>query len=154
MKTFALIAMMLVSTVSFSQQLKYSHGQILNSRGTDLNKKELLALLAKEPGLMNYYKDIQLRRNMGGFMIGLGGGMMLGDLVLAIYKDVPYPGVMTFVGAGTALLSIPVMTGHRNRLRKFVDEYNKEIARDQSRSAIDNIEFVVNQNGAGLRIQF
>ncbi|HEX8268981.1 MAG TPA: hypothetical protein VF581_03740 [Flavobacterium sp.] len=155
MKHLFLFAMLLLATASFSQQLTYkSGGRIYNSNMDEMNAKEMRALLASKPGLLNYYNSGQSKKNIGGFALGFGGGLMIGDLVVALTTTSEYPSIGTYIGAGTALASIPIMSGYSKKLKKVVDDYNKEVAGIEPRNGIDEFAIVASKNGTGIRITF
>ena len=153
MKNIVCITLVLFFSAATAQQLTYENGDLVNERGLELNKKEVRALLATKPGLLNYYNAGVARKSAAGFMLGFGGGLMLGDLAIALTTTTHYPSALTFVGAGSTLVAIPLYISGRKKMKTVVKDYNKEMATSDSFD-FDKLDIVVNTNGAGLRLQF
>jgi hypothetical protein len=154
MKRIALLLMLVFTTISFAQQLRYKSGSIYDSNLNKLNGKEMRELLATKPGLLNFYNAGQSKKNVGGFMLGFGSGLMIGDLLLSLTSTSEYPSAITYVGATIALVSIPIISGYKKKLKTVVDDYNKQIVSNDPFIDIDQVSLIATQNGAGLRITF
>lgn len=102
----------------------------------------------------NYYQKYKTKSSVGGLLLGLGGALIVGDVVKGLVSDVDYPSGFTYVGAGLAATSIPILSGKKKLLKKSIDTYNEGLSQEKTLGLNFDIEMVSNQNGIGLNIKF
>lgn len=155
MKTSLLTLSLLFISFSFAQELQFKKGKV-SQNGTKLSNSEIKSLFYSNQKALDYYTKSKNKGAIGGFMLGLGSGLVLTDLILGStqYKY-QYPKATTFIGIGAIAVSIPVLSGRRKLVKKSVDVYNSGI-KDQNKTSGDNFELniVNNSIGVGLQINF
>ena len=89
------------------------------------------------------------------YVLGLGIGGTVADLVMGLTSDVKYPTAITYAGVGLMAVSIPILSGRKKMVQESVDIYNAGL-KEQNKTLGDNFELniVNNSNGVGLRINF
>ena len=89
------------------------------------------------------------------YILGLGIGGTVADLVMGLTSDVKYPTAITYAGVGLMAVSIPILSGRKKMVQESVDIYNAGL-KEQNKTLGDNFELniVNNSNGVGLRINF
>lgn len=102
----------------------------------------------------NFYKKYKTKSSVGGLLLGLGGALLIGDVVKAAASDEDYPGGFSYVGAGLAAASIPILSGRKKHLQKSIDTYNDGLSKEKTLGFNFDVEVVSNQNGMGLNIRF
>ena len=88
--------------------------------------------------------------------MGFGIGLTVGDLAVGLSSDVKYPGTMTYVGVGSLVASIPVLSGRKRLYEKAAESYNKENKNGKLGATKPNPELnlISNRNGLGLQFKF
>ena len=105
----------------------------------------------------NLYIKAKNKSVFGGLLLGLGSVFIVSDAVKAIVTtDAKYPTVMSYIGGGLVVASIPVLSGKNKKMQEAIDSYNSGL---KTTSELDNnfeasINLVANQNGVGLRLSF
>jgi hypothetical protein len=154
MKTKILILLfLLISVCSFSQQLSYKKGKILDSNGQKLSNAEVKNLLSSQPELLASYNAGRTKSKAGGFLLGFGLGLTAADLVGGLTQDVKYPTALTYVGLAATLISIPVLSGRTKKIESAIDGYNNSSAGKVGFS-IDKMSLITNRNGIGMQLSF
>lgn len=100
------------------------------------------------------FKKNKTKSSFGGLLLGLGCGLIVGDVVKGLVSDVDYPGGFTYVGAGLAAASIPVLSGRKKLVQQSIDTYNNGLSKEKTLGFNYDVEVVSNQNGIGLNIRF
>ncbi|WP_310557330.1 hypothetical protein [Flavobacterium sp.] len=151
MKTFFLtIALFLVTTFSFSQQLTFKKGNVYNSEDKKLNTPEVRELLASNPEALEKFNAGISKGSVGGFLVGFGIGLTIGDLVGALFTTKEYPSALTYVGAASFVIGLPISIGTNKKIKSAIALYNEK-------KTVFNIEkttIIANQNGIGMRVNF
>lgn len=96
----------------------------------------------------NIYKE---KSGFGWTLLGLGGGLVVTDLFIGLTTWNTYPSALTYVGAASAIGSIPVLAGRKKKLKKAIEAYNNKISNEISQNDYE-INFIANNRGVGLQI--
>lgn len=154
MKQFILIIAILVFSTSFAQKLEYTNGKIFQN-GEQLSSFETKKVMETDLKALHVFKKAKTKESLGGFILGLGVGGTVADLVMGLTSDVKYPTGITYAGVGLMAVSIPILSGRKKLVQESIDIYNSGI-QDQKKTLGDNFELniVNNSNGVGLRINF
>jgi hypothetical protein len=145
---------MLAFSLSFAQKLEYTDGKIFQD-GVQLSSFETKKVMASDLKALHIFKKAKSKEALGGFLLGLGIGGTVADLVMGLTSDVKYPTAITYAGVGLMAVSIPILSGRKKMVQESVDMYNQGL-KEQNKTLGDNFELniVNNSNGVGLRINF
>ena len=154
MKQFLLIITLLGFSISFAQNLEYKNGKIYQEE-VQLSTFETKEVLKSDLKALHLFKKAKNKESLGGFILGLGIGGTVADLVMGLTSDVKYPTAITYAGVGLMAVSIPILSGRKKMVQESVDIYNAGL-KEQNKTLGDNFELniVNNSNGVGLRINF
>lgn len=154
MKQIYLIIAILGFSVSFAQKLEYTNGKIFQNE-EQLSSFETKKVMETDLKALHVFKKAKTKESLGGFILGLGVGGTVADLVMGLTSDVKYPTGITYAGVGLMVISIPILSGRKKMIQESVDIYNSGI-NDQKKTLGNNFELniVNNSNGVGLRINF
>ena len=154
MKQFFLIVAIFGFSVSFAQKLEYTDGKIFQD-GEQLSSFETKNLMNSDFKALRIFINAKTKESVGGFILGLGIGGTVADLVMGLTSDVKYPTAITYAGIGLMAVSIPILSGRKKMVQESVDIYNSGL-QEQKKTLGDNFELniVNNSNGVGLRINF
>lgn len=154
MKQFILIIAILGFSTSFAQKLEYTNGKIFQN-GEQLSSFETKKVMETDLKALHVFKKAKTKESLGGFILGLGVGGTVADLVMGLTSDVKYPTGITYAGVGLMAVSIPILSGRKKLVQESIDIYNSGL-KDQKKTLGDNFELniVNNSNGVGLRINF
>ena len=154
MKQFFLIVAIFGFSISFAQKLEYTNGKIFQD-GEQLSSFETKNLMKTDLKALRIFKKAKTKESLGGFILGLGIGGTVADLVMGLTSDVKYPTAITYAGVGLMAVSIPILSGRKKMVQESVDIYNQGL-KDEKKTLGDNFELniVNNSNGVGLRINF
>ncbi|KIX20002.1 hypothetical protein SY27_15910 [Flavobacterium sp. 316] len=101
------------------------------------------------------YKKSKRKEAVGGFLLGAGIGLIVGDVVKGLVSDVDYPSGFTYVGAGLIAVSIPVLSGRKKMLNTSIEIYNEGVKGSTPTLGYNfDMNIITNQNGIGLNITF
>lgn len=155
MKNFFLLLVIFFSLSATAQQVEQI-GSKFFINGEQVPSYELKQKM-KDTDYTAYanFKSYSNKTSWGGFLLGLGGGLIVADVVVGLVSDVTYPTPMTYVGAACAVGSIPVLMGRKKKLTKAIDTYNEAIKENKT-SFKNNFELnvVSNSRGLGLQLNF
>ena len=154
MKQLFLILLMLGFSLSFAQKLEYTDGKIFQD-GVQLSSFETKKVMASDLKALHIFKKAKSKEALGGFLLGIGIGGTVADLVMGLTSDVKYPTAITYAGVGLMAVSIPILSGRKKMVQESVDIYNQGL-KEQNKTLGDNFELniVNNANGVGLQINF
>ncbi|MEL1247490.1 hypothetical protein [Flavobacterium helocola] len=154
MKKLFLILAIFGFSISFAQKLEYTDGKIFQD-GEQLSSFETKNLMKTDLKALRIFKKAKTKESVGGFILGLGIGGTVADLVMGLTSDVKYPTAITYAGVGLMAVSIPILSGRKKMVQESVDIYNAGL-NEQNKTLGDNFELniVNNSNGVGLRINF
>ena len=155
MKQIFLIVAIFGFSISFAQKLEYTNGKIFQD-GEQLSSFETKNLMKTDLKALHLFKKAKSKESIGGFILGLGIGGTVADLVMGLTSDgKKYPTAITYVGVGLMAVSIPILSGRKKMVQESVDMYNQGL-KDEKKTLGDNFELniVNNSNGVGLRINF
>lgn len=154
MKQFFLIVAIFGFSISFAQKLEYTNGKIFQD-GEQLSSFETKNLMKTDLKALHLFKKAKSKESIGGFILGLGIGGTVADLVMGLTSDVKYPTAITYAGVGLMAVSIPILSGRKKMVQESVNMYNQGL-KDEKKTLGDNFELniVNNSNGVGLRINF
>lgn len=154
MKQLFLIVAILGFSISFAQKLEYSSGKIFQD-GEQLSSFETKKVMETDLKALHIFKKAKTKESLGGFILGLGIGGTVADLVMGLTSDVKYPTAITYAGVGLMAISIPILSGRKKMVQESVEMYNQGL-KDEKKTLGDTFELniVNNSNGVGLRINF
>lgn len=154
MKQFFLTITIVSFSLSFAQKLEYTNGKIFQN-GEQLSSFETKKAMETDLKALHVFKKAKTKESVGGFILGLGLGGTVADLVMGLTSEVKYPSALTYAGVGLMAISIPILSGKKKMIQESIDMYNSGL-QDQKKSLGDNFEFniVNNSNGLGLQINF
>ena len=154
MKKLFLILAIFGFSISFAQKLEFTDGKIFQD-GEQLSSFETKNLMKTDLKALRIFKNAKTKESVGGFILGLGIGGTVADLVMGLTSDVKYPTAITYAGVGLMAVSIPILSGRKKMVQESVDIYNAGL-KEQNKTLGDNFELniVNNSNGVGLRINF
>lgn len=151
-KTITLFTVLL-STIAFSQEITTKKGRFF-VEGKQLSNKEVKTLLASNTEALSLYKSSRTKGAVGGFLLGFGGGLILGDLVGGATADVKYPTGATYLGLASLITSIPVLSGRTKKLNNALALYNNGLKKSATNDSNFELNIIANQSGYGLQFQF
>ena len=154
MKQLFSILLMLGFSLSFAQKLEYTDGKIFQD-GVQLSSFETKKVMASDLKALHIFKKAKSKEALGGFLLGIGIGGTVADLVMGLTSDVKYPTAITYAGVGLMAVSIPILSGRKKMVQESVEIYNQGL-KEQNKTLGDNFELniVNNANGVGLQINF
>jgi len=154
MKFIITTALLFVSLLSFSQQITYEKGKFF-VKGEQISSRQTRQLLSTNVKSITLYQQAKSKEALGGFLLGFGIGLSVGDLAIGLFSDRVYPSAFTYVGFGSMALSVPILSGRKKRIEEAVKEYNKEHQNNTlGYSKTYSINAIGNQNGVGFQIKF
>lgn len=108
MKNLLILFTLFISVTAFSQEITIDKNRFF-ADGKKLSNKEVKTLLASNTEALSLYKSSRTKSSVGGFLLGFGGGLILGDLVSGATADIQYPTAATYIGLACLATSIPVL---------------------------------------------
>lgn len=153
MKNSLLTLSLLFFSFSFAQELQFEKGKVVQN-GAKLCNSEIKTLFNSNAKALELYTKSKDKGAIGGFLLGLGSGLVLTDLILGSTQyNYQYPKATTFIGIGAIAVSIPVLSGRRKLIAKSVEEYNAELKNTTLNNNFE-LNFVNNSNGLGIQFRF
>jgi hypothetical protein len=155
MKKYITLALLFVSIFSYSQQMSIEKGRFYLG-GNRIDSRETKNLLATNVKAITLYKQAKSKEALGGFLLGFGIGLTVGDLAIGLFSDKEYPTVMTYAGLGSIAISVPILSGRKKRYEEAVQIYNSEHKELKLGTTNNNLKLnaIANQNGFGFQIKF
>ena len=155
MKQFLLIITLLGFSMSFAEKLELNNNKIFQN-GVQLSTFETKKIMESDLKALHLFKKAKNKESLGGFILGLGIGATVADLVMgATTSNKKYPTVITYAGIGLMAVSIPILSGRKKLVQQSVDLYNTNL-QEENKTLGGNFELnmVNNSNGFGLQINF
>lgn len=168
-KKLIYISLLLVSFVNFAQT-RFVTREIPAGQAIELKDKKMFINNEQIPSyeIKKYLKDNDFKayslytkaKNksvIGGLLLSLGSVLIVSDAVKAVVtEDGEFPTVMSYIGGGLIVASIPVLSGKNKKMQEAIDSYNSGL---KNTSELDNnfdtsLNLLANQNGVGLRLSF
>ena len=155
MKKKLTFGLLLMSIFSYSQTVTLE-GSRFYLDGKRLETREARQLFNTNYESASLYKQAKSKEAVGGFLLGFGIGLTVGDLAVGLFSDAKYPGTMTYVGVGSLVASIPVLSGRKKIYEKAADIYNKEHKNGKLGAVQPSLELnlISNRAGMGLQLKF
>ena len=155
MKKILVLIVLLLSAISYSQQMSLEKGRFYLG-GNRIDSREARNLFATNVKAAALYKQAQSKEALGGFLLGLGIGLTVGDLAIGLFSDKEYPSVLTYAGLGSIAISVPILSGRRKRYNEAIEIYNSEHKELKLGATNNNLKLnaIANQNGFGFQIKF
>ncbi len=155
MKKTIILSLLFVSVFSYSQQMDFENGKFF-LQGKRIDSREARTLFASNLKSAALYKQAKSKEAWGGFALGFGIGLTVGDLAIGLFSDKEYPSAMTYVGLGSIAISIPILSGRKKRYEEAVKIYNSEHKENILGATHNTYELhaIGNQNGFGFSIKF
>ena len=155
MKQFLLIFTLLGFSISFAQKIELNNNKIFQN-GVQLSTFETKKIMESDLKALHLFKKAKNKESLGGFILGLGIGATVADLVMgATTSNKKYPTVITYAGIGLMAVSIPILSGRKKLVQQSVDLYNTNL-QEENKTLGGNFELnmVNNSNGFGIQINF
>jgi hypothetical protein len=155
MKKLIILITLFLTTVSFSQQITLDKGKFYY-KGSQIDSRQARNLFATNVKAAALFQQAKSKEALGGFILGLGIGLTVGDLAIGLFSDKDYPSAMTYAGLGAIVISVPILSGRKKRYQEAVKIYNSE-HKENALGATNNtyeLNAISNQNGFGLRLKF
>lgn len=155
MKQLFLIITLLGFTLSFAQKLELKEGKIYQN-DVQLSSFETKKVMETDLKAQYLFKKAKSKESIGGFILGLGIGSTVADLVMGLTSnEKKYPTAITYVGIGLMAVSIPILSGRKKMIQESVDIYNSGL-KEEKKTLGSNFELniVNNTNGLGFQINF
>jgi len=153
MKKIIILFTIFLSTTAFSQEITIEKNHFL-LEGKQISPKEVKALLASNTEALALFKSSRTKSSVGGFLLGFGGGLIIGDLVGGALADVKYPTGLTYVGLASIITSIPVLSGRTKKLNDALALYNEGLKKSATNNSNFELNIIANHSGYGLQFQF
>lgn len=153
MKKLIILFTLFLSTIAFSQEITIKKNHFL-LEGKQISPKEVKTLLASNTEALALFKSSRTKSSVGGFLLGFGGGLIIGDLVGGALADVKYPTGLTYVGLASIITSIPVLSGRTKKLNDALTLYNDGLKKSATDNSNFELNIIANQRGYGLQFQF
>jgi hypothetical protein len=153
MKKIIILFTILLSITAFSQEITIEKNHFL-LEGKQISPKEVKVLLASNTEALALFKSSRTKSSVGGFLLGFGGGLIIGDLVGGALADVKYPTGLTYVGLASIITSIPVLSGRTKKLNDALALYNDGLKKSAANDSNFELNIIANQSGYGLQFQF
>lgn len=153
MKKLLLALVLLFSIASFAQEITLERGKYFVN-GSQISTRETKKLLETNYKALRRFESGLSKESTGGFLIGLGGALVITDLVVGLVSDVHYPTAATYIGAGALVIAIPVLSGKNKKIKEGIDLYNSGLKNVGSIDADFEVNFIGNQRGYGIQIRF
>ena len=153
MKKIITIACVLCALLSFSQQITLKKGKfyLKENQISSFETKRLLATNLKALGL---YKEAKSKEALGGFLLGFGIALTATDLGIGLFSDKKYPSALTYAGLGAIAVSIPVLSGRKDKIAEAIELYNKDKSTLGATNTPFELNAISNQNGFGFQLKF
>jgi len=153
MQKLLLTLVLLVTMVSFSQEITMQKGRYYANGSRISTRETKKILLSNYKAYRTFEKGIN-KESTGGLFIGLGGVLVITDLVVGLVSDVHYPSVATYLGAGALIASIPILSGKNKKMKEGIDMYNNGLKNVGATDSNFEVNFIANQRGYGVQIHF
>ena len=153
MKKILLTFVLLLSVLSFSQEINLERGKYYVN-GSQISTRETKQLLASNAEALSKFKSGLGKESAGGFHIGFGGALVITDMVVGLVSDVKYPTAATYIGAGALIIAIPVLSGKNKKIKEGIDLYNSGLKNLGETNSNFEVNLIGNQRGYGIQIRF
>lgn len=153
MKKLFYLFLLLQSFVSFSQQITLDKGKFYVN-GNQISSRETRQLLSSNVKAITLFNQAKSKEGFGGLVLGFGIALTVGDLASAMFSNKEYPSAMTYVGVGSIIVSIPILSGRKRRIKEAIALYNKENNGLGATNTNFQLNAIANQNGMGIQINF
>lgn len=153
MRHFIIILGLFFGLSGFSQQITRQKGRFFQN-GNQITTRETKQLLSSDYQAYSAFKKGKNKESLGGFLIGLGGALVVADVVVGLVSDVNYPTAATYIGIGTLAIAIPVISGKNKKIDKGLELYNQSQSAEKKLGAAPELHIINNQRGCGLQFRF
>lgn len=155
MKKIITLTLLFFTLLSYCQQMTIDKGKFYMN-GNQIDSREARNLFSTNVKAATLFKQAKSKEALGGFLLGFGIGLTVGDLAIGLFSDKEYPSAMTYVGLGSIAVSIPILSGRKKRYEEAVHIYNSEHKELKLGATNNNIKLnaIANQNGFGFQLKF
>jgi hypothetical protein len=162
MKQLITFLLLTISFFCFSQDaLTFkSTSRVFNSSNQKLTSSEIRDLFASNPEALKLYNVGKTKQTLGNILLYGGITTVVIKHISALNRtnDGPnfesYSNVLYFVGAGAALIAIPIKIGFSKKIKKAVSLMNEDLKNPKIGFNIESTTFISNSNGVGISITF
>ncbi|UYW01680.1 hypothetical protein K5I29_01775 [Flavobacterium agricola] len=153
MKTIFFIFFALLAINLNAQEIEFKKNKFFvnNSRVSESYVKEEF----QNTDIVAYqnYMSYKQKSTFGGILLGIGGGLIVGDLLVGLTTVHDYPGALTYVGLASVVGSIPVLAGRKKKLKKAISTYNESVSNKNAEYS-NEVNIIANNRGLGFQISF
>jgi hypothetical protein len=152
MKKLIVLLVIIISSVSYSQEITMQgHKYFVN--GQQISSREVKQKLESNPEALKLFKCGKSKASTGGLFIGLGVAFTVADLVKGLVSDEKYPGVATYIGVSSLVVSVPILIGKNKKMRQGIESYNNGLKNTGDNEDVE-LNIISNQNGYGIQFRF
>ena len=149
------LLLILVSSVSAQEYYTYSGGKIRDSKDQKVSSREIKNINFNNFELVENYKSGRRMQQIGGGMIGFGGGIILSHVFLSAYGDATLNGVPLLIGGAIAGVGVVINLSGKKKVTEVVHMMNDDVKnRANSSRYIKSSQIIANSNGVGLSLTF
>ncbi|RAR75528.1 hypothetical protein [Flavobacterium aciduliphilum] len=153
MKRLIMLALLVLGTYANAQEITLTKGKFYVD-GAQISTRDTKKMLQSNYKAFRMLQSGISKESTGGFLLGFGGALIVTDLVVGLVSDVHYPTAATYIGAGSLLISIPVLSGKNKKIKNAIDLYNNGLKSNSTINSDVEVSFIGNQRGYGLQIRF
>lgn len=162
MKHLIFLLLLTSSFLCFSQDVLTfkSTSRVFNSDNVKLTSTEVRDLFETNPEALKLYNVGMTKKTIGNILLYGGISTVVIKHISALNRtnDGPnfesYSNVLYFVGAGAALIAIPIKIGFSKKIKRAVSLMNQDLKNPQTGFNIESTSFISNSNGVGFSITF
>ena len=153
-KLFVLLCLFFIA-MGYGQKIRYEKGKFYQN-GDQISTYETKQKVITNHEAYQYFKASKTKEGVGGFLLGLGIGLTVGDAVKGLVSDTEYPSGFTYAGGALMVASIPILSGRTKKMEKAIELYNKNLQPTLGYQEKKNfsMNLIANTNGYGFQILF
>ncbi|MES2864159.1 MAG: hypothetical protein V4666_08585 [Bacteroidota bacterium] len=158
-------AFLFISSLSFSQEIyTFKSGGRVFENGKRIKTSQIETYFGHKPEIVRLYKAGRTQKTIGNvFLYGGVSTFIFTHLSKVSERKIQPNGTfkeassntMYFVGAGIALVSIPIKIGYSKKIKKAVGLMNEEVNSQKQNTGLNfETNIIADANGVGLKITF
>lgn len=150
-KVQLLIIFALFFICSYGQKLNCdSKGNIYDENGNKYTPENVRYAISSSEAALNLYNSGRDKKSIGNFLMIMGAGFMVGDLVNGALRDVQYPTAHTTIGFSSLVLAVPIKLGFSKKIKRSLEIYNDTLKGNTS-IEVNDFQLVFNEQGLGIK---
>lgn len=166
MKKVIVVIILFTSVVGMAQRDVLTNRKVPTNKKIELVKNKLIIdgdrysnyevknfLKTANYQAYTYFRKYNRKTSIGGLLLGSGTALLIADAVKASVSRDDYPSGFSYVGAGLAVVAVPILINKKKKLRKSLEMYNATVS-DKKMGATYNVKLLGNLNGVGVAVRF